>query len=160
MEIWLKWLHLSLFWFFMVTNCYHVLFVDVNGYTLIEIFLLKYWLWHILLLSFHYFWFNTIIFFRFSFIAFFILFISMFFVQVSCTTIIFTWRIIILTCLIISTANVVFLIFKWWRCFFYYLFFHQLHYPLLTFYFACMVLEYLFSLWSMFRYKKDLNCHL
>ena len=39
------------------------------------------------------------------------------FSQVSSTTISSTWRITGFTCLLSSTANVVFLIFKWWRCF-------------------------------------------
>ena len=65
----------------------------------------------------------------------------MFFAQFSCTTISFTWIIIGFTCLLISTTNVVFPILKWWRCFFY-IFLHQVYYPILLFYLGCLVLEY------------------
>ena len=43
----------------------------------------------------------------------------MFIAQVSCATIIITWRIIRFTCLLIITTNVVLLILKWQRCFYY-----------------------------------------
>ena len=42
---------------------------------------------------------------------------SWIFYQVTRTTISFTWRIIGTTSLLISTTNVVLLIFNWWRCF-------------------------------------------
>ena len=48
----------------------------------------------------------------------------MFLVQVPRTTISFTWRIIGTTSLLISTTNVVFLIFKWCRCFYLIIYFY------------------------------------
>ena len=64
------------------------------------------------------FWFNTIIYLRIFFTEFLVLFISMFFAQVSHTTIIFTWIIIRTMSLLISITHVLFLILKRWRCFF------------------------------------------
>ena len=75
------------------------------------------------------FWFNTIIYFRSSFTIFFILFILIFFAQVPHTIISFTWRTIETTLFLISITNVVFLIFKWYRCFFFYIGYTILFWP-------------------------------
>ena len=90
---------------------------------------------------------DNIIYFRSSFNVLFILFICMFFAQVTNTTISLTWRIIRTTRLLNSITNVVFLIFKWWRCFFLLCFLHQVYYPLLPFYSGFLVLEYVIFLW-------------
>ena len=50
----------------------------------------------------------------------------MFITQVSCTTISITWRIIGFTCILISITSVVYLIFKWWRCLFWIMFFSSM----------------------------------
>ena len=104
-------------------------------------FWLKDWSWHLLLLFFHNLFFNTSIYFRCSFTVIFIFFIFMFFAQVSCTIISFTWIIIRLMCLLISTTNIVFLFFKWWRCFLHYSSIHHIYYPLFPFYLGFLVLE-------------------
>ena len=64
------------------------------------------------------FWFITIIYLRSIFTELFILFIFMFFGQVSRTTISFTWRIIRTTSFLISITSIVYLIFKWKECLF------------------------------------------
>ena len=60
---------------------------------------------------FTYFWFNTIVFFRWSFNVLFIFLFFMFVAQVYCRTISITWRIIGFTCLLIGITSVVYLIF-------------------------------------------------
>ena len=92
------------------------------------------------------FWFNNIISLIGIFTELFVLFIFMFFAQVSRTTISFTWGIIGTTSLLIIITNVVFLIFK--RREFFFTFFFYIRYNILfVFYLDCMVLEYFLFLW-------------
>ena len=70
-------------------------------------------------------WFNSMIFVRWKLNLFFIFFIFIIIAQVSCTSISITWRIIIFTCVLIITTNVVLPILKWLRSFLQILFFHQ-----------------------------------
>ena len=67
----------------------------------------------------------------------FILFVFVFFVQVPCTTISLTWRIIGTMSLIIVITNAVFLIFKRYRCFI--LFYFYIRYTILFWSFTWVV---------------------
>ena len=123
MCILLQWFHMYFFIFFclyqllsgLVRRCQCIKYLIWS--LLARMFWLKDWFWHLLMLYFHWFLFNTIIYFRSSFTVFFILFTFMFFSQVPHTTISFTWRLIVTMHLLISIINVIFLILKWWSFF-------------------------------------------
>ena len=110
--------------FFLVTNCYHVLFVGINwrklllGLILERLLWLTDCLWQLPLFYIHYFWLISIIYLKSIFFELFIIFIILFLGQGFHTTITFTWWIVGTRSLLIITTFVVYLIPKQWRCLF------------------------------------------